>query len=157
MSYFDEIDFDLKNEDIISILNFSQDSILYDDLSYFSGRDDDETNSNDHDTINDYKNPTISDKELLETPIKHLNTILKSKSDLDSKCIKKKRRQLKNRLYARESRSRKQIQKLLCESESGHLMSEIKRLQTIVDQLKHERDYYKDRCRLLQVSMADSC
>lgn len=92
----------------------------------------------------------LSDQQLMEMSARDLNKVFKdSEPDFISQ-LKKKRRTLKNRGYALNSRLKRVQQKSTLEQEKEELQLKVEKLTNDVSVLQKELQQYKERCASLQ-------
>lgn len=92
----------------------------------------------------------LSDHQLMDMSARDLNKVFKdSQPDFISQ-LKKKRRTLKNRGYALNSRLKRVQQKSTLEQEKEDLQSTVEQLTNEVSVLQKELKQYKERCAALQ-------
>lgn len=92
----------------------------------------------------------LSDQQLMEMSARDLNKVFKdSEPDFISQ-LKKKRRTLKNRGYALNSRLKRVQQKSTLEQEKDDLQKKVEKLTNDVSVLQKELQQYKERCASLQ-------
>jgi len=91
----------------------------------------------------------ISDDQLSQYSARDINRICKGCPEDMVKQLKKRRRTLKNRGYASNSRVRRMQQKTELETTKTQLQSEVQRLKQEVADMRKQRDYYKNRAEVL--------
>lgn len=92
----------------------------------------------------------LTDQQLMEMSARDLNKVFKdSEPDFISR-LKKKRRTLKNRGYALNSRLKRVQQKSTLEQEKDELQRKVEKLTNDVSLLQKELQQYKERCASLQ-------
>lgn len=96
----------------------------------------------------------LSDEHLVSLSVKDLNSILRGCSD-DEIYRKKKRRTLKNRGYAQNSRLKRVRQNEDLELERLQLHRDVEELARENDNLKRERDEARKKYELLQKLLTD--
>lgn len=99
---------------------------------------------------NDEKEDNLSDDRLVTLPVKDLNTVLRGFSDDEVYRIKQRRRTLKNRGYAQNSRTKRVRQKEDLEVERQQLREDLDHLARENDSLKRERDEARKKYDSLQ-------
>lgn len=89
----------------------------------------------------------VTEKKIQDFGVKELNRFLKSNglSKEEQKCLKNRRRTLKNRGYAQNCRIKRINVKKSLEMENEDLRKEIGELKRSLDRAKRERDAYKRR------------
>lgn len=89
----------------------------------------------------------VTEKTLQEFSVKELNRFLKSNelSKVEQKCLKNRRRTLKNRGYAQNCRIKRIKVKKTLEIDNESLQKEVDELRGCLERTKRERDLYKDR------------
>jgi chaperonin cofactor prefoldin len=92
----------------------------------------------------------VSDDQLTQMSARDLNKYFKEYSPTVISQLKKKRRTLKNRGYALNSRMKRVQQKTELEVEKINLQDQVKDLNTEVEQLKKELDSYKRKVATLE-------
>ena len=96
------------------------------------------------------KEINLTDEVLLSLPVKDLNSTLRSFS-ADEKCqIKRRRRMLKNRGYAKTCFKKRVQQKVDLEAETQQLRDDLEQLTSENDNLKRERDEARKKYTSLQ-------
>lgn len=96
------------------------------------------------------KDINLTDEVLVNLPVKDLNTVLRGYSDDEIYRIKQRRRTLKNRGYAQNSRTKRVRQKEDLEVERQQLQADLEQLARENDNLKRERDEAKKKYDSLQ-------
>lgn len=91
----------------------------------------------------------ISDDQLSQYSARDINRICKGCPEEVVKQLKKRRRTLKNRGYASNSRVRRLQQKTELESTKNQLQMEVQKLRQEVVEMRKQRDYYKNRAEVL--------
>jgi len=91
----------------------------------------------------------ISDDQLAQYSARDINRICKGCPEDLVKQLKKRRRTLKNRGYASNSRVRRMQQKNELETTKTQLQSEVQKLKQEVADMRKQRDYYKNRAEVL--------
>ena len=91
----------------------------------------------------------ISDDQLAEYSARDINRICKGCPEEVVKQLKKRRRTLKNRGYACNSRVRRLQQKTELETTKNQLQMEVQKLRQDVIEMKKQRDYFKNRAEML--------
>ena len=91
----------------------------------------------------------ISDDQLAQYSARDINRSCKGCPDEVVKQIKKRRRTLKNRGYASNSRVRRLQQKTELESTKNQLQREVEQLRLEIVDMRKQRDYYKNRAEFL--------
>lgn len=89
----------------------------------------------------------VSEKKIQEFKVKELNRFLKSNglSKDEQRCLKNRRRTLKNRGYAQNCRVKRIKVKKSLESENETLKAEIDEIRKSLEVAKKERDAYKSQ------------
>ncbi|KXJ11853.1 transcription factor MafB [Exaiptasia diaphana] len=89
----------------------------------------------------------VTEKKIQDFGVKELNRFLKSNglTKEEQKCLKNRRRTLKNRGYAQNCRIKRIRVKKSLETENEDLRKEIDDLKSSLDRAKKERDAYKRR------------
>lgn len=96
------------------------------------------------------KDINLTDEVLVNLPVKDLNTVLRGFSDDEISQIKQRRRTLKNRGYAQNSRTKRVRQKEDLEEERLQLRRDLEDLARENDNLKRERDEARKKYDSLQ-------
>ena len=96
------------------------------------------------------KEMNLTDEVLVSLPVKDLNTVLRGYTDDESYKIKQRRRTLKNRGYAQNSRTKRVRQKEDLEVERQQLRDDLEHLARENDSLKRERDEARKKYDSLQ-------
>lgn len=96
------------------------------------------------------KEINLTDELLVTLPVKDLNTILRGFTDDEIYRIKQRRRTLKNRGYAQNSRTKRVRQKEDLEVERQQLREDLEQLAKENDSLKRERDEARKKYDSLQ-------
>ena len=96
------------------------------------------------------KDVNLSDEVLVNLPVKDLNSFLRGFSDDEIYRIKQRRRTLKNRGYAQNSRTKRVRQKEDLEEERQQLRKDLEQLARENDNLKRERDEARKKYDSLQ-------
>lgn len=96
------------------------------------------------------KDINLTDEVLVTLPVKDLNTVLRGFSDDEIYRIKQRRRTLKNRGYAQNSRTKRVRQKEDLEVERQQLREDLEHLARENDNLKRERDEARKKYDSLQ-------
>ena len=91
----------------------------------------------------------VSDDQLAEYSARDINRICKGCPEEVVKQLKKRRRTLKNRGYASNSRVRRLQQKTELETTKTQLQFEVQKLRQEVVEMRKQRDYYKNRAEVL--------
>ena len=91
----------------------------------------------------------ISDDQLAQYSARDINRICKGCPEEVVKQLKKRRRTLKNRGYASNSRVRRLQQKTELETTKNQLQMEVQKLRQEVIEMRKQRDYYKNRAEVL--------
>ena len=91
----------------------------------------------------------ISDDQLGQYSARDINRICKGCPEEVVKQLKKRRRTLKNRGYASNSRVRRLQQKTELETSKNQLQMEVQKLRQEVIEMRKQRDYYKNRAEVL--------
>ena len=92
----------------------------------------------------------LSDQQLMEMSARDLNKVFKDSEPDFITRLKKKRRTLKNRGYALNSRLKRVQQKSTLEQEKEDLQMKVEELTSEVSTLQKELQQYKERCSSLQ-------
>ena len=92
---------------------------------------------------------SITDEQLSEYSARDINRLCKGYPEETVKQLKKRRRTLKNRGYASNSRVRRLQQKNELETTKNQLQMEVQKLRQEVIEIKKQRDYYKNRAEVL--------
>jgi len=92
----------------------------------------------------------LTDEVLVNLPVKDLNSVLRGFSDDEIYRIKQRRRTLKNRGYAQNSRTKRVQQKTDLEVERQRLREDLDQLARENDNLKRERDEARRKYDSLQ-------
>lgn len=92
----------------------------------------------------------LTDEVLVSLPVKDLNNVLRGYSDDEIYRIKQRRRTLKNRGYAQNSRTKRVRQKEDLEVERQQLREDLEQLARENDNLKRERDEARKKYDSLQ-------
>lgn len=92
----------------------------------------------------------LTDEVLVSLPVKDLNSVLRGFSDDEIYRIKQRRRTLKNRGYAQNSRTKRVRQKEDLEVERQQLREDLEQLSRENDSLKRERDEARKKYDSLQ-------
>jgi len=98
----------------------------------------------------DSEDVNLSDDVLVSLPVKDLNSVLRGFSDEKIYQIKQRRRTLKNRGYAQNSRTKRVRQKEDLEVERQQLREDLEHLSRENDNLKRERDEARKKYDSLQ-------
>ena len=96
------------------------------------------------------KEINLTDEVLVSLPVKDLNSVLRGFSDDEIFRIKQRRRTLKNRGYAQNSRTKRVRQKEDLEVERQRLREDLDQLARENDNLKRERDEARKKYDSLQ-------
>ena len=96
----------------------------------------------------------ISDDQLAQYSARDINRLCKGYSEEVVKQLKKRRRTLKNRGYASNSRVRRLQQKNELESTKNQLQQEVMKLRQDIVEMRKQRDYYKNRAEVLSKKAA---
>ena len=88
----------------------------------------------------------VPDQQLIEMSARDLNKLMKDYSAETVSKLKKKRRTLKNRGYALNSRLKRVHQKNHLEDERDELKTKVQQLTSEVSALQKELEQYKERC-----------
>ena len=104
----------------------------------------------------DELNTRVSDDQLTQMSARDLNKYFKDYSPGTISQLKKKRRTLKNRGYALNSRMKRVQQKNELEDEKHALQDKVKDLQSEIDQLKKELDVYKRKASTYEELLSNS-
>ena len=96
----------------------------------------------------------ISDDQLAEYSARDINRLCKGCPEEVVKQLKKRRRTLKNRGYASNSRVRRLQQKTELESTKNQLQMEVQKLRQEIVEMRKQRDYYKNRAEVLAKKVA---
>lgn len=99
---------------------------------------------------NDDEDINLTDEVLVSLPVKDLNSVLRGFSDDEVYRIKQRRRTLKNRGYAQNSRTKRVRQKEDLEVERQQLREDLEQLSRENDNLKRERDEARKKYDSLQ-------
>lgn len=91
----------------------------------------------------------VSDDQLAQYSARDINRVCKGYPEEMVKQLKKRRRTLKNRGYASNSRVRRLQQKTELETTKNQLQQEVMKLRQEVVEMRKQRDYYKNRAELL--------
>ena len=91
----------------------------------------------------------ITDDQLAQYSARDINRLCKGCPEEVVKQLKKRRRTLKNRGYASNSRVRRLQQKNELESTKNQLQMEVQKLRQDVVEMRKQRDYYKNRAEVL--------
>lgn len=91
----------------------------------------------------------ITDEQLAQYSARDINRLCKGYPDDIVKQLKKRRRTLKNRGYASNSRVRRMQQKTELETTKSQLQTEVQKLKQEVADMRKQRDYYKNRAEVL--------
>ena len=91
----------------------------------------------------------ISDDQLAQYSARDINRLCKGCPEEVVKQLKKRRRTLKNRGYASNSRVRRMQQKTELETTKNQLQMEVHKLRQEVVEMRKQRDYYKNRAEIL--------
>lgn len=91
----------------------------------------------------------ITDDQLAQYSARDINRLCKGYPEEVVKQLKKRRRTLKNRGYASNSRVRRLQQKNELESTKNQLQVEVQKLRQEVVEMRRQRDYYKNRAEVL--------
>lgn len=92
----------------------------------------------------------LTEEQLVSLSARDLNTICRDLPEDVVKQLKKRRRTLKNRGYAYNSRVRRVSQKNQLEKERDELQKQIAQLQDKVKSLEHDRDAWKRKAQLFE-------
>ncbi|XP_031561771.1 transcription factor MafK-like [Actinia tenebrosa] len=96
------------------------------------------------------KQVELSDEELANLPVKELNNVLRGMPEDDVYKLKQRRRTLKNRGYAQNSRTKRVRQREDLEGERQQLKSELDSICKENEDLKRERDEARRKYDSLQ-------
>jgi len=91
----------------------------------------------------------ITDDQLAQYSARDINRLCKGCPEEVVKQLKKRRRTLKNRGYASNSRVRRLQQKNELETTKKQLQLEVQKLRQEVIDMRKQRDYYKNRAEVL--------
>lgn len=97
----------------------------------------------------------LTDDTLVSIPVKELNTVLRGLSDDEVYKVKQRRRTLKNRGYAQNSRTKRVQQKEDLEDDRQKLRKELEQLSRENGELKRERDDAKKKYDSLQALLTN--
>ncbi|XP_065913823.1 transcription factor MafB-like [Dysidea avara] len=91
----------------------------------------------------------ITDDQLAQYTARDINRLCKGCPEDIVKQLKKRRRTLKNRGYASNSRVRRMQQKSELESTKTQLQTEVLKVKQELAEMRKQRDYYKNRADVL--------
>lgn len=91
----------------------------------------------------------ISDDQLAQYSARDINRLCKGCPEEVVKQLKKRRRTLKNRGYASNSRVRRLQQKNELETTKNQLQIEVQKLRQEIIEMRKQRDYFKNRAEVL--------
>ncbi|XP_039284255.1 uncharacterized protein LOC111050249 [Nilaparvata lugens] len=96
----------------------------------------------------------FSEKELMELPTRELNKRCRGLPAQIVRRLKMKRRTLKNRSYANNSRTKRSNRSIQLEMQNKELMDTLGRLESTLFQVRAERDFYKKQCQTLREAVS---
>ncbi|RZF35218.1 hypothetical protein LSTR_LSTR014012 [Laodelphax striatellus] len=92
----------------------------------------------------------FTEQELVDLPTRELNRRLRGLPPQVVRRLKMKRRTLKNRSYANNSRTKRSNRSNQLEAQNKDLMERLARLESHLAQVRAERDFYRKQCQRLR-------